>query len=114
VKLLLDENLSDRIIPRILDLFPESTHIKIVGLNHTDDSIISEWAKENGFTIVSKDTDFYHRSVIFGHPPKFVLLRVGNCPTHLIVHLLRAQHELIREFIQSETESLLVLERPEA
>ena len=32
VKLLLDENLSDRIISRVADLFPDSTHIKAVGL----------------------------------------------------------------------------------
>jgi predicted nuclease of predicted toxin-antitoxin system len=112
VKLLLDENLSDRIIPRILDLFPESTHIKTVGLKQADDNIISEWAKEHGFTIVLKDTDFYQRSIVFGHPPQFVWLRVGNCATRLILDLLRARHELIRDFIESETESLLVLERP--
>ena len=114
MKLLLDENLSDRVLPLILDLFPESTHIKAVGLKETSDAIISEWAKEHGFAIVSKDTDFYQRSVIFGHPPKFIWLRVGNCPTTLITNLLRSRHELIREFIQSEPESLLVLERPEA
>ena len=45
MKLLLDENLSDRIVPHILELFPESTHIKTVGLAHTDDRTISEWAK---------------------------------------------------------------------
>jgi predicted nuclease of predicted toxin-antitoxin system len=112
VKLLLDENLSDRVLPLILDLFPESTHIKAVGLKHKDDGIISEWAKQHGFTIVSKDTDFYHRTVIFGHPPKFIWLRVGNCPTTLITNLLRSRHELIRGFIQRESESLLVLERP--
>ena len=32
MKLLLDENLSDRIISRIGDLFPDLTHIKAVGL----------------------------------------------------------------------------------
>ncbi len=114
MKLLLDENLSDRIVPHILELFPESTHIKTVGLAHADDRIISEWAKQHGFSIVSKDTDFYYRSILFGHPPKFVWLRVGNCPTRLIVDLLRSRHALIRDFIQCETESLLVLERPEA
>ena len=113
MKLLLDENLSDRIVPHILELFPESTHIKTVGLAHTDDRTISEWGKQHGFTLVSKDTDFYHRSIIFGHPPKFIWLRVGNCPTRLILDLLRSQHALIRDFIQSEAESLFVLERLE-
>ena len=97
MKLLLDENLSDRIVPRILDLFPESTHIKEVGLERTDDGVISAWAKQHGFTIVSKDTDFYQRTIVFGHPPKFVWLRIGNCPTRPILDLLRSRHELISE-----------------
>jgi predicted nuclease of predicted toxin-antitoxin system len=70
-----------------------------------------QWAKEHEFSIVSKDTDFYQRSIIFGHPPKFIWLRVGICPTGLIINLLKARRELIREFIQSATESVLVLER---
>jgi predicted nuclease of predicted toxin-antitoxin system len=111
VKLLLDENLSDGIVSRIEDLFPESTHVKAVGLNQSDDSMILGWAKQHGFSIVSKDTDFYQRSIAFGHPPKFIWLRVGNCPTSLITELLRTRHEIIRTFIESDTESLLVLER---
>ena len=111
MKLLLDENLSDRIVSRIIDLFPESTHVKTIGLSRSDDGIILDWAKEHGFSIVSKDIDFYQRSIAFGHPPKFVWLRVGNCPTSLITELLRTRHKILRAFIASEEESLLVLER---
>jgi predicted nuclease of predicted toxin-antitoxin system len=46
VKLLLDENLSDRIISRVADLFPDSTHIKAVGLREADDFVVWEWAKK--------------------------------------------------------------------
>jgi predicted nuclease of predicted toxin-antitoxin system len=59
VKLLLDENLSDRIIFRIGDLFPGSMHVKTVGLSDADDDVVWEWAKQHGFTIASKDTDFH-------------------------------------------------------
>jgi predicted nuclease of predicted toxin-antitoxin system len=111
VKLLLDENISDRIVPAISDLFPDSTHVKSTGLMHADDSVIAEWAMQGQFTIVSKDTDFYRRAVALGSPPKFIWLRVGNCPTATIVDLLRKQSALIREFIAAETESILVLER---
>ena len=52
MKLLLDENLSDRTISRIVDLFPDSTHIKAVGLREADDFVVWEWAKKHGFTIV--------------------------------------------------------------
>ena len=59
VKLLLDENLSDRIISRVADLFPGSTHIKAVGLRESGDFAVWEWAKQHEFTIVSKDKDFH-------------------------------------------------------
>ena len=52
VKLLLDENLSDGIISRVADLFPDSTHIKAVGLREADDFVVWEWAKKHGFTII--------------------------------------------------------------
>jgi predicted nuclease of predicted toxin-antitoxin system len=111
VKLLLDENISDRIVPVISDLFPDSTHVKTIGLMRADDSVIAEWAMQGHFTIVSKDTDFYQRTVALGSPPKFIWLRVGNCPTATIVDLLRKQSAIILEFVASETESVLVMER---
>ena len=110
MSLLLDENLSDRIIARINDLFSGCTHVKAASLMHADDSVIAEWATSHGLCIVSKDTDFYQRSVALGLPQKFIWLRVGNCGTDEIIHLLRSQHALIREFIASETERILVLE----
>ena len=111
MKLLLDENVSDRIVEQIADLFPDSKHIKSVGLKQADDRIVWDWAKEHGFAIASKDTDFCQRAIVFGHPPKFIWLRVGNCPTRLITRLLRSRYEIIHQFGESETESLLVLER---
>ena len=89
MKLLLDENLSDRIIHRIIDLYPHSEHVKTLGLINTDDVVIWEYAKTNGFVIVSKDSDFHQRSLLYGHPPKFIYLRIGNCPTSNIIQILR-------------------------
>lgn len=111
MKLLLDQNLSDRIPARIADLFPGSTHVKAIDLTQADDSVIAEWAKREGFAIVSKDTDFYQRSMVFGHPPKFLWLRVGNCSTAVIVELLREHKDLIYAFGASNEESVLILQR---
>jgi len=44
-----------------------------------DDAAIWRHAKEQGFTIVSKDSDFQDRSVLHGHPPKLIWLRAANC-----------------------------------
>ena len=109
MKLLLDENLSDRIIARIIDLYPESEHVKTLALTNTDDAIIWEYAKANNFAIVSKDSDFHQRSLLYGHPPKFIYLRIGNSPTSKIVQILRDNVETIVQFGNSETESILVL-----
>jgi len=109
MKLLLDENLSDRIIPRIDDLFPDSQHVKTLGLTNTDDAVIWEYAKANDFVIVSKDADFHQRSLLFGHPPKFIYLRIGNSPTAKIVQILRDHFETICQFIAREGESILIL-----
>jgi len=58
VKLLLDENLSPQLIEQLSDLYPGSAHVQQCGLGSTDDAAIWEYAKSNGFTIVSKDSDF--------------------------------------------------------
>jgi predicted nuclease of predicted toxin-antitoxin system len=109
VKLLLDENLSDRIIPRIVDLYPNSEHVKTLSLTNTDDALIWEYAKANDFVIVSKDSDFHQRSLLYGYPPKFVYLRIGNSPTSKVIQILRDSFEIITQFSRSLTESILVL-----
>ena len=109
MKLLLDENLSDRIINRIIDLYPNSEHVKNLSLTNTDDAVIWEHAKANDFVIVSKDADFHQRSLVYGHPPKIIYLRIGNSPTSKIVQILRENFDTIIQFGESETESILVL-----
>lgn len=109
MKLLFDENLSDRIVPDVLDLYPESTHIKSYGLMQTSDTLIWSFAQQHGYTIVSKDADFHQRSLVLGHPPKLVFLRIGNCSTSHITQLLRAHSVQISEFNANPNTSILVL-----
>lgn len=109
MKLLLDENLSKRIISQITDLYPESAHVKTLALMQSDDVLIWEYAKANDFAIVSKDSDFHQRSFVYSHPPKFIYLRIGNCPTSKIVQILRGNYTTISLFGDAEQESILVL-----
>jgi len=48
-------------------------------MREVTDTEIWNYAKAHGFVIVSKDSDFQARSLFYGHPPKFIWLRVGNC-----------------------------------
>jgi predicted nuclease of predicted toxin-antitoxin system len=109
VKLLLDENLSDRIVYRIIDLYPNSEHVETLAPTNTGDAIICEYAKANDFVVVSKNSDFHQRSLLYGHPPKFIYLRIGNSPTSKIVQILRDNFDTIVPFGDRKSESILVL-----
>ncbi|MFN6571027.1 DUF5615 family PIN-like protein [Dendronalium sp. ChiSLP03b] len=109
MKLLLDENLSDRIISQITDLYSDSVHVKALALIQSDDVLIWEYARANDFVIVSKDSDFHQRSLLYGHPPKFIYLRVGNCPTSKIIQVLRDNYVMINQFVDAQEQSILVL-----
>jgi predicted nuclease of predicted toxin-antitoxin system len=109
VKLLLDENLSPRLAELLSDLYPGSAHVHQCGLGSSDDSTIWEYAKANGFTIVSKDSDFEERSIILGCPPKVILLRASNCTSKVIAGLLRTPFFQIDSFIREREETCLVI-----
>lgn len=109
MKLLLDENLSYRIVRHIESTFPGSAHVKDYNLITASDLDIWEFAKRNSFTLVSKDSDFHQRSLVLGAPPKFVYLRVGNCPTERVVGLLNSRAEVIEAFLLDNDASVLVL-----
>ncbi len=79
MKLLLDENLSPRIVEVLSDVYPYSVHVHQCGLGSAGDAAFWEHAKKLGFTIVSKDSGFEERSVLLGAPPKIILIRTGNC-----------------------------------
>lgn len=109
MKLLFDENLSPRLPVVLADIYPGSAHVHGCGLGNADDSAIWQYAKDNDFTVVSKDSDFQERAVLRGQPPKFIWLRVPNCSSEEIENLLRSAFAIIQRFIQEDHESCLVL-----
>lgn len=111
MKLLLDENLSPRLIEALSDFFPGSEHVHSCGLGGKEDNAIWNHAKANGFAIVPKDSDFAEGSVLDSNPPKIIWVRMGNCPTAEIEVLLRSANELIRNFIENNKETCLLLSR---
>jgi len=109
MKLLFDQNLSSDLVRRLSDLFPGSTHVKDLDMMRSEDTLIWSYAHENGFVIVSKDSDFQQRSLVMGAPPKVVWLRVGNCPTNQVEKLLRDHSVELHTFEADELQSLLIL-----
>jgi predicted nuclease of predicted toxin-antitoxin system len=100
MKLLLDQNLSYKLCSKLADLFPESDQIRRLGLERADDQAIWQYAKANGFVIVTQDADFADYSALYGSPPKVIWLRCGNQPTENIERLLRDHADTILALAQ--------------
>src|SRR5438045_7803257 len=109
MKLLFDQNLSPRLVGMLAAEFPGSEHVRNVGLAASPDPAIWAFAGANGFTIVSKDADFQQRALLFGHPPKVVWIRLGNCPTVAVAGLLRARQADMLAFEADPALALLLL-----
>lgn len=70
MKLLFDQNLSRKLVTRLTDTFPDTSHVELHGLTEASDSRIWEFAKVHGFCIVTQDADFAEKSRLYGSPPK--------------------------------------------
>ena len=88
MKLLLDENLSRRIIPALQAVYPGSTQVALLGLNEANDQEIWEYAKKEGYVIVTQDADFHEYSVLAGGSPLVIWLRCGNQTRDVILKKL--------------------------
>ncbi|MFZ5877395.1 MAG: DUF5615 family PIN-like protein [Nitrospirota bacterium] len=110
MKLLFDQNLSPSLVVALRDLYPGSLHVRDVGLRDADDDAVWQYAGQHGLTITSKDADFHQRSFLFGHPPKVIWIRRGNCSTTEIHGILRARHAEINAFEKDNDGAFLALE----
>ena len=73
-KFIIDENL-----PRTVNFPGDYQFLHIVDFGRQmSDTEIWEYAVENQYIIVTKDTDFYERIVLYGPPPRVIWIRFGN------------------------------------
>ncbi|WP_242017569.1 DUF5615 family PIN-like protein [Trichocoleus sp. FACHB-69] len=82
--------MSRKLVNRLADIFPDASHIQFHKLTEVDDSEIWEFAKIQGFCIVTQDADFAEKSRLYGSPPKVIWLRCGNTPTSNMEAILRS------------------------
>lgn len=109
MKLLFDHNLSHRLVRALQREYPDSQHVREVGLSEASDEAVWRYAVQQGFTIVTKDADFHQRSFLFGAPPKVVWIRRGNCSTSTIEQLLRIHQPHLAQFTSDPEGSFLVI-----
>ena len=102
MKLLLDENLSRRIVPFLQAAFPGSTQIALLGLETASDSEIWQYAKDNNYVIVSRDSDFQERSLVAGHPPQVIWLKIPNRSKTVVLNILLEHQAEIEQALMEQ------------
>jgi predicted nuclease of predicted toxin-antitoxin system len=105
VKLLFDQNISFRIISKIIVDFPDAKQVRHLGIENYSDTEIWKYAKENDFTIITFDADFYDLSNLKGHPPKIIWLRFGNTKTDFLAGIINLRNSIIKDFMNSDAYS---------
>ena len=102
MKQLFDQNISFRIVSKISDFFPEAKQVRKLKLENYSAKEIWNYAKENNYTIVTFDADFFDLSNLKGHPPKIIWLRFGNTKTEYLAEVLNSKNTIIKDFIYAD------------
>lgn len=109
MKLLFDHNLSPRLVESLSDVYTGSDHVFRLGLDRVPDMEVWDYARREGFSVVTKDADFADLSMLFGFPPKVIWIRRGNCRTTAVETILRRHHADIAALIKDEVMGVLTL-----
>ena len=107
MKLLFDQNISYRIVRLLPDIFAESRHVSSVGLNDSIDVKIWQFAKQNDFTVVTFDADFFDIATLKGFPPKIIWIRTGNITTEELAERIILNYSIIVSFIGNSEQNCL-------
>ncbi len=109
MKLLFDQNLSPVLINCLGDIYAGSNHVYNLNLDRVPDTEVWEYARKEGFLIVTKDADFSDICTLKGFPPKIIWIRRGNCKTANIEAILRNHYDDLKALNSDQTTGILTL-----
>lgn len=103
MKLLFDQNISFRVVNKLRPIFPNCGQVRNLNLENKSDREIWNFAKNEQYTIVTFDADFYDLVTLFGHPPKVIWLRMGNTNSNNLITTLQKHSDIITAFISDKS-----------
>jgi predicted nuclease of predicted toxin-antitoxin system len=101
MKLLLDENLSKRLVPFLQADYPDTSQVVLLGLEQASDREIWQYAKQHDYVIVTKDSDYQDLSELYGSPPQIILLMLGNSDKARLLKVLIDRKKDIQQLLSS-------------
>jgi predicted nuclease of predicted toxin-antitoxin system len=109
VRILLDQNLSPKLIRRLADIIPGLETVYDHDLVGASDPSIFEWARNTEFgAVVSTDLDFVRLVERAGPPPKVIRIERCDFPSKVIEQVLRREALRIHDFLKSDRAVLLL------
>lgn len=106
--ILLDANLSWRLIEKLKPFFEKVEHVDYIDLKQpAKDFEIWNYAKQNNTIIITNDDDFSILSALKGFPPKVVLLKTGNQSNNFLYEILIKHLSNIENFNSAKELGLL-------
>jgi predicted nuclease of predicted toxin-antitoxin system len=107
---LFDQNLSHTLVGHLADVFPDSEHVRNLGMESATDPEIARYALAEGFAIVSKDADFLAlRFILSGEHLRMVWIRLGNGSTGQVEAALRARRVAIEALADDPSQVIEIL-----
>lgn len=110
MKLLLDQNISYKVARLLENSFAEVKHVSKLGLVNVADTAIWDFAKINGYSIVTFDSDFIDLAVLYSSLPKIIWLKFGNAPNLKVANKIISHREEIHEFLSDDKNEIFFLE----
>ena len=103
MKLLLDQNISHRVVKTLAEVYPGTTQVSLLGMDQSDDITIWKLAREEGYAVVTLDADFHEYTLLYGGPPLVIWLKCGNQPKSVILkRLLDKRSEIENAALDSD------------
>jgi predicted nuclease of predicted toxin-antitoxin system len=110
VKLLLDENLSRRLVPALQDAFPGSSQLALLGLDGASDREICDYASRHGFVVCTKDDDFGRLVAARRYDPRLIRLALGNVRNDAVLGALLAAVDRLNRAFDDPATGVVVIE----
>ncbi|HEX5426392.1 MAG TPA: DUF5615 family PIN-like protein [Bryobacteraceae bacterium] len=109
MRILLDQNLSPKLIRKLAGLFPELESVYEHDLIGAPDTTLFQWARQMEFAaLISADIDFVRLAERVGPPPKVIRIERCDFPSKVIEELIRREAIRIHDFLTSERSVLLL------
>ena len=109
MRILLDQNLSPKLIRRLADILPGLETVYDHDLMGSSDPFIFDWARRFEFSaLVSADRDFVKLIERLGPPPKVIRIERCDFPSRIVEQLLRREAVRIHDFLKSDRAVLLM------